>query len=197
MQCPVPGESRSNLATLPACPSPVETCTHMYQQHILALQRMWHYFIKIYIWSCRVCMFHVSGLGIHSPMLALAATREEGGRGMQDPEQVFQHLSHSGRRRGLCGKRQKKDQSPVKRSARLSQPCILPQRGSDNLLYIITCQKYKHNVSAWMCQLKPGRKMSLGHSQTPGSAWLQCLSHACTLQHTYFISVHLSVFVFI
>lgn len=48
-----------------------------------------------------------------------------------------------------------------------------------------------------MCQLKPGRKMSLGHSQAPGSAWLQRLSHACTLQHTYFIWVQLSGFVFI
>lgn len=122
---------------------------------------------------------------------------EEGVRGMQDPGQLLQHLFHSGRRWALCGKKEKKYQIPVKRSARISQPCILPQWGSDNLLYIITCQKYKHNVSAWMCQLKPGRKMSLRHSQAPGSAWLQCLSHACTLQNTYFIGVQLSGFVFI
>lgn len=44
-----------------------------------------------------------------------------------------------------------------------------------NIMYQPGCVKYIQ-----------GKKMSLGHSQSPGSAWLQCLSHACTLQHTYF-----------
>lgn len=159
---------------------------------------MWYIFLKRGIWSCRVCIFHMKGLSIHLPIMALKAKCEEGVRRLQDLGQALWPLPRSSRKRRVCGKRQEKDWSLIKRSARLSWPCTLPGWWS-GLLYIITCQKYKCNISAWMWQLQPEReKHCLDATRCQGapgcSAWVIL---ALFSTHILFQSSCQLVFVFI
>lgn len=149
-------------------------------------------------WGARGLSPLWSGSLAHSSQPVLSQRKTWGVRRLRDPGRALRHLLHSSRRRGMCGKRQEKDQSLIKRSARLSRPYALPGWWN-GLLYIITCQKYKCNISAWMWQLQPEREKHRSDAArlrgAPGcSAWVIL---ALFSAHILFQSTRQLVFLFI